>query len=180
MASKYFKSRSKNAGKKYVPAGSSKIFNDPNIDEKYKEAANKLTMSLLKSGENLLGSFNASTVNSIPESIIPANNEITRLNDRVIPQSFKAAQAQVSITKNKYLEKINKILRSIEVKVKFGKANKASLINYFGKINPDSGTFYPRIIKYDADGNPRYDMRVAIDNTLGQTELEVRVKHLPQ
>jgi hypothetical protein len=179
MASKYFKSRV-NSSKTIVPAGSSKIFNDPNLDEKYRELTNSITMSLLKSGEDLLGSFNATTVRSIPESILSPNNEVTRLNDRIIPQSFKTAQAQASITKNKYLEKINKILRSIETKVKFGKANKAALISYFGKIEPGSGTFYQRIIKYDADGNPRYDMRVAIDSTLGQTELEVRVKHLPQ
>ena len=179
MASKYFKSRV-NSSKTIVPAGSSKIFNDPNLDEKYKELTNSITMSLLKSGEDLLGSFNASTVNSIPESILSPNNEITRLNDRIIPQSFKTAQAQASITKNKYLEKINKILRSIETKVKFGKANKAALISYFGKIDLDSGAFYQRIIKYDADGNPRYDMRVSIDNTLGRTELEVRVSHVPQ
>lgn len=179
MASKYFKSRAKSS-KTIVPAGSSKVFNDPNVDEKFKEAAQKLTMSLLKSGENILGEFNSTTVKSIPESIIPANDEITRLNDRIIPQISTAATAQTSITKNKYLEKINKILRSIEVKVKFGKASKNSIISYFGKINPETGTFYPRVIKYDADGNPTYDMRISISNTIGETELEIRVSHVPQ
>jgi hypothetical protein len=179
MASKYFKPRNKN-GKTIVPAGANSIFNDPNIDTKYKEAAKNLTLSLLKSGENLLGGFNANTVSSIPESIIPANDSLTRLNDRSIPQSFKTATAQVSASKNKYLEKINLIVTSIEKKVKFGKKNKAALISYFGKIETGSGTFYPRIIKYDANNNPFYDMRVSISDSLGETEVEIRVKHLPK
>lgn len=179
MASKYFKSRAK-ASKTIVPAGSEKVFNDPNIEEKYKELTQKFTMSLIRSGEDLLGSFNASTVSSIPESVIPANDSITRLNDRIIPQLFKRAQPQVSPSKNKYLEKINKILRSIETKLKFNKSNRNLVIPYFGKINPDSGTFYPRIIKYDANDNPLYDMRVSINNTIGDTEIEVRVSHVPQ
>lgn len=179
MASKYFKSRSK-ASKSIVPAGTSKIFNDPNIDEKFKESAKKLTMMLLKSGENILGDFNSSTVKSIPELIINANDDITRLNDRIVAQTEVTATSQISMTKNRYLEKINKILRSIEVKVKFGKANKNSIISYFGKISPATGTFYPRIIKYDADGNPSYDMRVSISNTIGDTELEIRVSHVPE
>ena len=178
MPSKYFTSRVKTS-KTITPAGSSKVFNDPNVDEKYKEVINQFQMSLIKSGEGLLNTFTASTVNSIPESIIPANDSITRLNDRTIPQSFAAATAQVSIAKNQYLEKINKIIRSIETKVKFGKAKKSSLINYFGKIDRDSGSFYTKIIKYDADDNPVYDMRVSIPNTIGETEIEIRVKHVP-
>jgi hypothetical protein len=179
MASKYFKPRNKN-GKTILPGNNASIFNDPNIDNKYKELATKLTLSLIKSGENLLNSFNATTVTSIPESIIPANDSLTRLNDRSIPQSFKTQSSQVSRTKNKYLEKINLIVTSIENKVKFGKANKAALISYFGKIDPGSGTFYPRIIKYDANNNPFYDMRVSIDNVLAQTEIEIRVSHVPK
>ena len=178
MASKYFTSRAK-ASKKITPAGSSKVFNDPNVDEKYKEVINQFQMSLIKSGESILNTFTASTVNSIPESILPANDSITRLNDRVIPQSFAAATAQVSITKNLYLERINTIIRSIESKVKFGKSNKASLIDYFGKIDQGSGTFYSKVIKYDANDNPVYDMRVAISNTIGEAEVEVRVSHVP-
>jgi hypothetical protein len=179
MASKYFKPRNKN-GTTIVPAGASDIFNDPNIDTKYKEIAEKFQLSLIKSGEGLLNSFNSTTVNSIPESIIPANDSLTRLNDRSIPQSFKTATAQVSRTKNRYLEKINLIVTSIEKKVKFGKKNKAALISYFGKIETGSGTFYPRIIKYDANNNPFYDMRVSIPDSLGETEVEIRVKHLPK
>jgi hypothetical protein len=178
MASKYFKPRNKN-GKTVVPAGASSIFNDPNIDEKYKEIANKFTLSLIKSGESLLNTFNSTTVNSIPESIIPENDGITRLNDRTIIQSFSAATPQISITKNLYLEKINKITRAIEIKVKFTKNKKSSFINYFGKIDQASGTFYPTIIKYDAQDNPVYDMRVSIENTIGQTEIEVRSSHVP-
>jgi hypothetical protein len=83
------------------------------------------------------------------------------------------------MTKNQYLEKINTITRSIETLVKFGKSTKVSFINYFGKVDPTSGTFYPRIIKYDADGNPVYDMRVSIVNTIGEIEIEVRVSHVP-
>jgi len=177
MASKYFTSRAK-ASKSITPAGSSKVFNDPNVDEKYKEVINQFQMSLIKSGEGLLNTFTASTVNSIPESIIPANDSITRLNDRSIPQTFATATAQVSISKNLYLEKINTIVRSIEKMVKFGKANKAALIDYFGKVD-ESGVFRKRFINYDADGNPRYDMRVSIDNSLGETELEVRISHVP-
>lgn len=179
MPSKYFQSRLKTS-KTIVPAGSSKVFNDPNIEEKYKEVINKFQMSLLKSGENILGIFNANTVNSIPESIIPANDSITRLNDRIVSQLFKRAQPQVSMSKNKYLEKINKILRSIEIKLKFNKSNRNLIISYFGKINPESGTFYPTIIKYDANDNPVYDMRVSITDTIGDTEIEVRVSHVPQ
>lgn len=178
MASKYFTSRAK-ASKKITPAGSSKVFNDPNIDEKYKEVINQFQMSLIKSGEGLLNTFTASTVNSIPESIIPANDSITRLNDRTIPQEFAAATAQVSMTKNQYLEKINIIIRSIEALVKFSKSKKSSLINYFGKIDTTSGTFYPTIIKYDAEGNPVYDMRVSISNTIGEIEIEIRTSHVP-
>ena len=177
MASKYFTSRAK-ASTKITPAGSSKVFNDPNISEKYKEVINQFQMSLIKSGEGLLNTFTASTVNSIPESIIPANDGITRLNDRTIPQAFAAATPQVSITKNQYLEKINTIIRSIETLVKFGKSNKSSLIDYFGKIDQTSGSFYPKIIKYDADGNPVYDMRVSITNTIGETEIEIRTSHV--
>ncbi len=178
MASKYFKSRAK-ASTKITPAGSSKVFNDPNVDKKYKEVINQFQMSLIKSGEGLLKNFTSNTVNSIPESIIPANDSITRLNDRTIPQSFKTATAQTNMRKNKYLEKINLIVTFIEKRVKFGKSNKSSLINYFGKIDQDSGTFYPKIIKYDANNNPVYDMRISIDNTIGQTEIEVRVSHVP-
>jgi len=178
MPSKYFTSRVKTS-KTITPAGSSKVFNDPNVDERYKEVINQFQMSLIKSGEGLLNTFTASTVNAIPESIIPANDSITRLNDRIIPQTFAAATAQVSVSKNLYLEKINTIIRSIETKVKFGKAKKSSLINYFGKLDPDSGSFYPKAIKYDADDNPVYDMRVSITNTIGQTELEIRVTHVP-
>jgi hypothetical protein len=178
MSSKYFKPRNKN-GKTIVPGNNASVFNDPNIDNKYKEIAERFQLSLIKSGEGLLNSFNSTTVTAIPESIIPANDSLTRLNDRAIPQSFKTATAQASRSKNKYLEKINLIVTSIEKKVKFGKANKAALINYFGKVNPDSGAFYQRIIKYDADGNPRYDMRIPIDNNLGITELEVRISHVP-
>jgi hypothetical protein len=178
MASKYFTSRVK-ASTKITPAGSSKVFNDPNVSEKYKEVINQFQMSLIKSGEGLLNTFTASTVNSIPESIIPANDGITRLNDRTVPQTFAAATPQVSMTKNQYLEKINTITRSIETLVKFGKSTKVSFINYFGKVDPTSGTFYPRIIKYDADGNPVYDMRVSIVNTIGEIEIEVRVSHVP-
>jgi len=178
MASKYFTSRAK-ASKKITPAGSSKVFNDPNVDERYKEVINQFQMSLIKSGEGLLNTFTATTVNSIPESIIPANDGITRLNDRVVPQLFAAPTPQVSATKNQYLEKINTIIRSIETKVKFGKSNKASFINYFGKVDQASGTFYPTIIKYDAEDNPVYDMRVSIGNTIGETEIEVRSLHVP-
>lgn len=178
MASKYFTSRVQTS-KKITPAGSSKVFNDPNIDEKYKEVINEFQMSLIKSGESLLNTFTASTVNSIPESIIPANDSITRLNDRIVPQSFATATAQVSINKNLYLEKINKVIRAIETKVKFGKSNKSSLISYFGKIDQASGTFYSTIIRYDAEDNPVYDMRVSIDNTIGETQLEVRTSHVP-
>ena len=177
MPSKYFTSRAK-ASKKITPAGSSKVFNDPNVDEKYKEVINQFQMSLIKSGEGLLNTFTANTVNSIPESVIPANDSITRLNDRTIPQTFAAATAQASITKNLYLEKINTIIMSIEIKARFGKKNKASLIDYFGKID-QSGTFRKTIIKYDAQDNPVYDMRVSIDNTIGETEIEVRVSHVP-
>jgi len=179
MASKYFTSRAK-ASTKITPAGSSKVFNDPNVSEKYKEVINKFQMSLIKSGEEMLNTFTTNTVNSIPESIIPANDSITRLNDRTIPQLFSVATAQASITKNQYLEKINTIIRSIEKKIKFGKANKSSLINYFGKIDPDSGTFYSKIIKYDANNNPFYDLRVSINDVLGETEIEVRVSHVPE
>ena len=178
MASKYFKSRV-TTSKKITPAGSSRVFNDPNVDEKYKEIINEFQMSIIKSGEGLLGSFNSSTVNSIPESIIPANDGITRLNDRTIPQVFAAATPQVSMNKNLYLEKINKITRSIEEKVKFTKSNKSSFINYFGKVDPSSGTFYPTIIRYDDQDNPIYDMRVTIGNTIGETEIEVRYLHVP-
>jgi hypothetical protein len=174
MASKYFKSRAKSS-KTIVPAGSKNIFNDPNIDEKYKEAAQTLSMSLLKSGESLLGSFNSNTVNAIPESIVSANDELTRLNDRTIPQSFKVAKNQVDITKNKYLDKINRILSSIKSKVVSGKKNRGSITGYFGKIDPSSGTFYQRIIKYDSQDNPVYDMRVSIDDNLAQTEIEIKI-----
>ena len=179
MSSKYFKPRNKN-GTTVVPGNNASVFNDPNIDNKYKEIAERFQLSLIKSGEGLLNSFNSTTVTAIPESIIPANDSLTRLNDRAIPQSFKTATAQVSRTKNKYLEKINLIVRSVENKVKFGKANKSALIPYFGKIDPASGTFYPRIIKYDANNNPFYDMRVSISDVLGQTEIEVRVSHVPE
>lgn len=178
MASKYFTSRAK-ASKKITPAGSSKVFNDPNVDERYKEVINQFQMSLIKSGEGLLNTFTTSTVNSIPESIVPANDSITRLNDRVIPQSFATATPQASITKNQYLEKINKIIRSMELKLKFTKSKKSSIIDYFGKVDQYSGTFYPKIIKYDIEGNPFYDIRISIENTIGETEIEVRVSHVP-
>lgn len=178
MPSKYFISRVKTS-KTITPAGSSKVFNDPNIDERYKEVINQFQMSLIRSGEGLLNTFTASTVNSIPESIIPVNDGITRLNDRIITQSMAAATAQVSPVKNFYLEKINIIIRAIEIKVRFGKSKKSSLINYFGKIDQSSGTFYPTIIKYDADDNPVYDMRVSIDNTIGDTQIEIRTSHVP-
>jgi hypothetical protein len=181
MASKYFKPRNKN-GTTILPGNNASIFNDPNIDNKYKELATKLTLSLIKSGENLLNSFNATTVTSIPESIIPANDSLTRLNDRSIPQSFKTQSPQVSRTRNKYLEKINLIVTSIEKKVKFSKKNNSSLISYFGKIDPGSGTFYPRIIKYDANNNPFYDMRVSINNIniVVEAEIEIRASHVPE
>lgn len=178
MPSKYFTSRIKTS-KKITPAGSSKVFNDPNIDERYKEVINQFQMSLIKSGEGLLNTFTATTVNSIPESILPVNDGITRLNDRIVPQSSAAPTPQVSPARNFYLEKINIIIRAIETKVKFGKSNRSSLINYFGKIDQISGTFYPAIIKYDAEDNPVYDMRVSIDNTIGETQIEVRTSHVP-
>jgi hypothetical protein len=179
MASKYFKSRALSKNTKYTPAGSSKQFNSPNISEKYTEIVNNLTMSLIKSGEGLLGVFNSSTVNSIPESIIPSNDEVTRLNDRTIPQLFKTASVQTSATKNAYLRKINLILASIRKKIVVEKKNNGSIAPYFGKIDPSSGTFYPGIIKYDANGNPTYDMRFSIDDSIGLTELQVRISHVP-
>jgi phage tail sheath protein FI len=179
MASKYFKSRAKSSAKTITPASSSKVFNDPNVDEKYKEVINQFQMSLIKSGEGILNTFNSSTVNSIPESIIRANDSITRLNDRIISQSFAAVLAQVSITKNQYLEKINKIITSLEKVVKISKSNKVALIPYFGKIDQSSGTFFPRIIKYDAQGNPLYDMRVGVINSIGDIPIEVSSSHVP-
>ena len=47
MASKYFKPRIKN-GKTIVPGNNADVFNDPNVDTKYKELADKLTLSLIK------------------------------------------------------------------------------------------------------------------------------------
>jgi hypothetical protein len=180
MASKYFKSRAKSSAKTITPASSSKVFNDPNVDEKYKEVINKFQMSLIKSGEGLLNTFTANTVNSIPESIIRANDSITRLNDRTIPQVFSTLPPQVSLTKNQYLSKINTMITSIEKLLKIGNKNKVFYIRYFGKVDEASGNFYPRIIKYDAQGNPLYDMRVSITNSIGDIELEVTSLHVPK
>jgi hypothetical protein len=175
MPSKYFPTRALPSGTKYTPAGSSKVFNDPNVDEKYKEVINQFQMSLIKTGEQMLNTFTASTVKSIPESIIPANDDITRLNDRTIPQSPKAASPQANRVSAKYLEKISKIAGLIERKTLSSKAKNGLSSRSFGKIDADSGTFYPGIIKYDENNNPFYDMRISINFTLGEIEIKIKV-----
>jgi len=158
MSSKYFKTASKTFAK-FVPPGSKKIIADPNVQEKYVEAQKELTMALIKSGQNLLMSFNSETVSAIPEKILAPNSEITRLNDRTVYKRPVKPQLR-NLTKLGYNEKANKIISSIYRKVNVRNNNKAVILKNYGvSVGSTGSIFYPFIIYYSpSDINGSMDL----------------------
>jgi hypothetical protein len=148
MSSKYFKPSGSFA--KFVPPGSKKLIADPNVQEKYIEAQKELTMALIRSGRNLLMSFNSQTVSAIPEKILPPNSEITRLNDRAVYKRPIKPQLKNN-TKLGYNEKANKIISDIRRKVYVRNSNKASILKNYGvSVGSTGSIFYPFIIYYSS------------------------------
>ena len=149
--SKYFQS-AKKTFKKFVPSGTTKLVNDVNYSEKYTEIIQSLSMELIKSGEQILMSFNAKTVDAIPEKIIPATDAMTRLTDRAIFRGSETAIKKAT-TEYVYFDNVSKIISSIGSQLSSTRSNISSVLKYYGASNDNNGTsFYP-FVAYYSDAN---------------------------
>lgn len=159
MPSKYF-SPSKVKKDKKVKAATSSLSKDQVLPDDISKAVQKkidaLTMKLFANAEDLLGSFNASSVDNIPDDVIENSAEFTYFGEITIPQRYNAPD---SPTFNPTIaSEASVIIESIIAKLGQTTNDIVNATQYYGRLN--GNVFTQKIIRYDEQGNPYYDLRI--------------------
>lgn len=156
------------------------IFNSADYQSTYEEAIKEISLALIKSGDDIISTYNYESIDSLPDYDIEikiAGGEYLNAKE-VIEKGLLGGDFQSLLddsTSSEEVEQATKLLEYLEGKIGVA-ASYSDILTYFGSFNADNVTFNSGVKKRNAD-SPDIDFYIEIPDDYqipGVNEIKIR------